>query len=75
MHRVLNKYEAQAVEIDQTDGIGLSFKDNEGEWHFNLRMSNTESLVRLNIESKGDAALMQEKTKARFKILREERIK
>ncbi|MGB5445205.1 MAG: phosphomannomutase CpsG [Psychromonas sp.] len=73
MHRVLNKYKEQAVDIDQTDGIGLSFKENQGEWRFNLRMSNTESLLRLNVESKGDVALMQEKTKALLKVLRAEK--
>ena len=31
-------------------------------WRFNLRKSNTEPLVRLNIEAKGDEALLQEKT-------------
>jgi phosphomannomutase len=33
-----------------------------GEWRFNVRMSNTEPLVRLNVESRGDQALMKEKT-------------
>jgi len=32
-------------------------------WRFNIRMSNTEPVVRLNVESRGDDALMQEKTK------------
>jgi phosphomannomutase len=31
-------------------------------WRFNLRSSNTEPLLRLNVESRGDAALMREKT-------------
>ena len=33
-----------------------------GEWRFNVRMSNTEPLVRLNVESRGDQSLMKEKT-------------
>jgi phosphomannomutase len=41
-----------------------------GQWRFNLRASNTEPLLRLNVESKGDASLMQEKLQ-----LIEERIK
>jgi phosphomannomutase len=41
------------------DGIGMEF-DN---WRFNLRASNTEPLIRLNVESKNDASLMQKKTK------------
>jgi len=34
-----------------------------GQWRFNLRMSNTEPVVRLNVESRGDRALMEEKTR------------
>lgn len=47
-----------APEIDRTDGLSMSFPD----WRFNLRMSNTEPVVRLNVESRGDTALMQAKT-------------
>ena len=32
------------------------------QWRFNLRMSNTEPLIRLNVESRGDVALMKSKT-------------
>ena len=49
----------------QSDGIGLEF-DN---WRFNLRRSNTEPVVRLNVESRGDAALMAQKTKEILKLL------
>ena len=38
-------------------------------WRFNLRSSNTEPVVRLNVESKADAALMQEKTKQVLALL------
>jgi phosphomannomutase len=31
-------------------------------WRFNIRMSNTEPLVRLNVESRADEGLMKEKT-------------
>jgi len=41
-----------------TDGLSLEFAD----WRFNLRSSNTEPLVRLNVESRGDIALMENKT-------------
>lgn len=51
-------YGAQATETDHTDGLSMSFAD----WRFNLRMSNTEPVVRLNVESRGDRALMQAKT-------------
>ena len=44
--------------IDRTDGLSVDFAD----WRFNLRKSNTEPVIRLNVESRGDMALMQEKT-------------
>lgn len=44
-------YEPQARAIDQTDGISLDM----GDWRFNLRSSNTEPVVRLNVESRGIA--------------------
>jgi phosphomannomutase len=56
--RVQALYEGAAVSIDFTDGLSLEFP----EWRFNLRSSNTEPLVRLNVESRGNPALMQEKT-------------
>ena len=42
---------------DRTDGLSVSFD----EWRFNIRMSNTEPVVRLNVESRGDRALMAAK--------------
>jgi phosphomannomutase/phosphomannomutase/phosphoglucomutase len=56
--RVRGLYESRAVAIDLTDGLSLEFP----EWRFNLRSSNTEPLVRLNVESRGNEALMKEKT-------------
>lgn len=53
-----NRYLADAVSIDHTDGLSMSFED----WRFNLRMSNTEPVVRLNVEARGDVDLMQQKT-------------
>lgn len=52
------EYCSMAVDIDRTDGLSMSFDD----WRFNLRMSNTEPLLRLNVESRGDADLMRRKT-------------
>lgn len=63
---VLDKYESSATVVDYTDGIGLEF----GTWRFNLRKSNTEPVVRLNVESKGDIALMEEKTKELLALLK-----
>ena len=52
-------YMAQGGELDTTDGISIAFD----RWRFNLRASNTEPLLRLNVESRGDRALMEEKTR------------
>jgi phosphomannomutase len=56
--RVRGIYERQSVSIDFTDGLSLEFP----QWRFNLRSSNTEPLVRLNVESRGSEVLMREKT-------------
>ena len=40
------------------DGLSREFP----QWRFNLRMSNTEPVVRLNVEARADAALMQART-------------
>jgi len=55
--------------VDHTDGISMSFTD----WRFNLRSSNTEPVVRLNVESRGDAALMQARTRDILALLKAER--
>ena len=47
---VLAKYQ-DGASLDDLDGVSLAF----AEWRFNLRKSNTEPLVRLNIETRGDA--------------------
>lgn len=52
--RVLDCYKADAT-VDAMDGVSLSFKD----WRFNLRKSNTEPLVRLNVESRGGADVIK----------------
>jgi phosphomannomutase len=52
------RYAQGADNVDHTDGVSVEFKD----WRFNLRGSNTEPLVRLNVESRGNQALMHEKT-------------
>ena len=56
--RVMEHFAAQSPALDHTDGISADF----GEWRFNLRSSNTEPLLRLNVESRGDASLMQART-------------
>ena len=51
-------YENAALSIDFTDGLSMEFP----EWRFNLRGSNTEPLVRLNVEARGSEALVADKT-------------
>lgn len=48
-------FEGDAIAIDETDGISMEFD----EWRFNLRASNTEPVIRLNVESRADEALMR----------------
>ncbi len=52
--------------IDHIDGVSVEY-DN---WRFNLRMSNTEPIIRLNVESKGNIDLMKEKTDELLKAIR-----
>lgn len=56
--RVMEHFAARSPALDHTDGISADF----GDWRFNLRSSNTEPLLRLNVEARGDAALMQART-------------
>jgi phosphomannomutase len=52
------RYAPSALAIDETDGISIGYPD----WRFNLRVSNTEPLVRLNVETRGDHALLRTRT-------------
>ena len=56
--RVMAHFAALSPALDHTDGISADF----GNWRFNLRSSNTEPLLRLNVETRGDAALLAERT-------------
>ena len=52
-------YLDDALGVDETDGVGMEFE----KWRFNLRASNTEPLIRLNVESNSNESLMNEKTR------------
>ncbi|HNG60842.1 MAG TPA: phosphomannomutase [Cellvibrionaceae bacterium] len=52
------QFAAEAVAIEHVDGLSMAFAD----WRFNMRSSSTEPLARLNVESRGDEALMRAKT-------------
>jgi phosphomannomutase/phosphomannomutase/phosphoglucomutase len=62
---VWDTFISDALITDVTDGISMEFEN----WRFNLRSSNTEPVVRLNVESRGDAELVSEKTALILSIL------
>jgi phosphomannomutase len=55
--RFETEYMPQAIAVDRLDGVSLDM----GDWRVNLRMSNTENMLRLNVETKGDRALLDAK--------------
>ncbi|EKL3034033.1 colanic acid biosynthesis phosphomannomutase CpsG, partial [Salmonella enterica] len=63
--RVERYFAEEALAVDRTDGISMSFAD----WRFNLRSSNTEPVVRLNVESRGDIPLMEARTRTLLALL------
>ena len=60
------RYAPQARAVDRTDGVSFEFAD----WRFNLRSSNTEPLIRLNVEARGSVKLMQAKTEELLGLLK-----
>lgn len=63
--KVQKVYADAALVTDFTDGLSMDM----GQWRFNLRMSNTEPVIRLNVESKADQALMEAKTQEILQLL------
>ncbi|MZP43090.1 phosphomannomutase [Heliobacterium gestii] len=61
----VEKAYAPGGQIDRTDGISVEYAN----WRFNLRMSNTEPLIRLNVETRGDRKLLQRKTEELLVII------
>jgi phosphomannomutase len=59
------RYVPNALKVEMVDGLSVEFD----RWRFNLRSSNTEPLVRLNVESRGDTALMQDETQEILALL------
>lgn len=66
LERISKKYSHQALKEEHIDGLSMEFE----HWRFNLRSSNTEPLLRLNVESKGDKALMEDKTAEILTLIR-----
>jgi len=67
MRLARDHYAATALHEDHEDGVNLEFAD----WRFNLRMSNTEPLLRLNVETRGNRALLEDKTQELLRFLQE----
>ncbi|MDH2917868.1 MAG: phosphomannomutase CpsG [Sideroxydans sp.] len=65
IERVLQHYLPMNPVVDRTDGVSVEFAD----WRFNLRGSNTEPLLRLNVEARGDVKLMQQRTAEIAKLI------
>ena len=63
--RIKDHFFSMGGKFEDIDGISFSFKD----WRFNLRASNTEPLVRLNVETKGDKALLEKKVNELSQLL------
>lgn len=66
IERVLAYVAASEAQIDRTDGVSVEFPD----WRFSLRSSNTEPLLRLNVESRADAALLRARTDELSQLIR-----
>ena len=60
MAKVEEAFVTAGASVDRTDGLSVEYDT----WRFNLRMSNTEPMIRLNVETRGDAALLAAKTQA-----------
>ena len=68
LQKLHDRYAADALFVDDVDGYCFEFP----EWRFNIRMSNTEPVVRLNVESRGDQVLMKEKTAEVLELMSED---
>jgi len=63
--KIEQHYLETSESVDHTDGLSMSFN----EWRFNVRASNTEPVVRLNVESRANSHLMQEKTEELLSLM------
>ncbi len=66
LRRVEERYAPSARAVTRIDGLSMDM----GEWRFNLRSSNTEPLLRLNVESRGDSPLMEAKRDELLALIR-----
>lgn len=69
LHRIEELYVSgrQDCLVNKLDGLSVEYPD----WRFNLRISNTEPVIRLNVEARGNARLMQAKTAELLSVIRQ----
>ena len=67
IENVKQAFIGEATDVNEIDGISLEF---DHVWRFNVRKSNTEPVVRLNVETAGNRKLLDEKTERILDILR-----
>jgi len=65
LQKLHDEYSKDALFVDDLDGYCFEFEN----WRFNIRMSNTEPVVRLNVETRGDRRLLEAKTREVLTIL------
>lgn len=63
--RIEEHYRSVTTDVQKIDGLSMDF----GDWRFNLRMSSTEPVIRLNVEARNDTALMQAKTQELLQLI------
>ena len=66
MADIESRYAPDALKVDRTDGLSYEYAD----WRFNLRSSNTEPLIRLNVEARRSSDLMRAKTHELLDVLK-----
>ncbi|VUD67995.1 Phosphomannomutase/phosphoglucomutase [Thalassocella blandensis] len=67
LQRIREHFEPESLEIETVDGLSMAF----AEWRLNIRMSSTEPVLRLNVESRGDVSLMQQKTEQLLQMVKD----
>ena len=63
--RLEARYLAEATDVDRLDGLSLSFP----QWRVNLRKSNTEPVLRMNVETRGDRALLDRQVRTLSQLI------
>jgi phosphomannomutase len=65
LQKIEEKYKGAELSTDHIDGLSMEFRD----WRFNLRPSNTEPVIRLNVETRQNHELLKEKTDELLQVI------